>query len=494
MKRILALALALFTLLPLCACTSGSLESTAPAENAKTAEQKKTAEKAPEKTELEKFDMEKDLPEGYAVGYGIADVTGTVFPLSYYGGSAVGASDPLMLTCVAMSDGENVALVMTIDLKKMYAKVFNQSLSIIEKNFGIPAENVIISSTHSHSAPDAGEDVPGNIQWVQQYYKKLYAAVNEALHDLDPVEHVFTGKANEEHPIGYVRRYYMADGSFKTIASSNPCKDFVAHESVADPEFRTIRFDRKNKKDVLMVNFQTHYGGQVPANMLSADFVHPFRKQAQEEWDCLFAYYSGAGGNINFKSEIPGERYYEEPSDAIAEFMGSTQRAMDAEEEAALGKVSCARSMYPGKVRHDPEERVKQAQEVVSAGYETEKGISLMAQYGFDSHFEPAFIVTRSRLGETLDIPMTAVSFGEIAFTGHPYEMFHENGKEVRDGSPFKTTFICSLSGDALGYIPSALGYSNGGYETFNCRFAAGTGEELAQEAIRLLNQCKNAA
>ncbi len=483
MKRILALLLALATLVPLCACSSSLAPEETKAEETKTEEVK---------TKEEKESGPITYPKGYSVGYGIGDVTGTVFPLRYYGGSATGSQDPLMLTCIAMCDGENVGLVMTVDLKKMYGKVFNQSLAIIEKNFGIPAENVIISSTHSHSAPDAGEDVQGNILWVQQYYKKLAQVVEAALRDLDVVEGAYTGKANTEHPIGFVRRYHMADGSFKTIASSNPCRDYVAHESVADPEFRTIRFDRKNKKDVLMVNFQTHYGGQVAANMLSADFVHPFRKEAQEKWDCLFAYYSGAGGNINFKSEIPGERYYEAPSDAIDEFMGSTQRAMDAEEQIKLGKVVCARNLYPGKVRHDPEERVKQAQEVVSAGYESAAGLALMAKYGFDSHFEPAFIVTRSKLGETVDVPMTAVSFGEVAFTGHPYEMFHENGKEVRDASPFKTTFICSLSGDALGYIPSALGYSNGGYETFNCRFAAGTGEELVQEAVRLLNECKN--
>ena len=482
MKRIIA-AFCLFAIcLPLCACSSG------------LATEETVAESATEEVKTEQVRETGPItyPEGYSVGYGIADVTGTVFPLAYYGGTATGAQDPLMLTCVAMCDGENVALVMTVDLKKMYGKVFNQSLSIIEKNFGIPAENVIISSTHSHSAPDAGEDVQGNTQWVQQYYKKLKIVVEDALRDLDVVENAYTGKANEEHPIGFVRRYYMADGSFKTIASSNPSSDYAAHESQADPEFRTIRFDRKNKKDVLLVNFQTHYGGQVSANMLSADFVHPFRQKAQEKWDCLFAYYSGAGGNINFKSNIPGERYYETPNDAIAEFMGSTQRAMEAEEKVEPGKVVGARNLYPGKVRHDPEERVRQAQEVVSAGYETANGMALMAKYGFDSHFEPAFIVTRSRLGETLDIPMTAVAFGEIAFTGHPYEMFHENGKEVRDLSPYKTTFICTLSGDALGYIPSALVYSNGGYETFNCRFAAGTGEELVQEAVRLLNECKN--
>jgi hypothetical protein len=142
---------------------------------------------------------------------------------------------------------------------------------------------------------------------------------------------------------------------------------------------------------------------------------------------------------------------------------------------------------------HNSEEEVQKAQEVVNAGYESSEGIALMAKYGFDSHYEPAFIVTRSRLGETLEVPLTAISFGDIAFTAFPYEMFHENGKQVRDGSPFKMTFICTLSGDALGYVPSAIGYQNGGYETFNCRFAPGSGEEFANESIRLLNLCKNA-
>lgn len=485
MKRFIALLLALSVLFPLCACSSGLATEEAKSQEASTEENK---------TEAVEETGPITYPEGFSVGYATVDISGTVFPMTYYGGTANGVQDPLLLTCVALCDGESVALVMTADLKKMYGKVFDQSTKIIEKNFGIPAENVIISSTHSHSAPDAGEEgASGNIQWVQQYYKKVPQVVEAALRDLAEVEGAYTGKANAEHPIGFVRRYYMADGSFKTIASSNPSEDYAAHETEADPEFRTIRFERKNANDVLMVNFQTHYGGEVQANKFSADFVHDFRKEAEEKWDCNFAYYSGAGGNINFKSNIPGERYYESRYDSIVEFMGSTQRAMDAEEAVILGKIQSEKSIYPGKVMHNSEEEVKKAQEVVTAGYETEKGLALMAQYGFDSHYEPAFIVTRSRLGETLDVPLTAISFGELAFCGFPYEMFHENGKQVRDGSPFKTTFICSLSGDALGYVPSALGYQNGGYETFNCRFAPGSGEEFANEAIRLLNLCKNA-
>ena len=133
-------------------------------------------------------------PEGFSVGYATIDISGSVFPMKYYGGEATGVQDPLLLTCVALCDGENVALIMSADLKKMYGKVFNQSAKIIEKNFGIPVENVIISSTHSHSAPDAGEEnASGNMQWVQQYYKQVPIVVEEALRDLDVVEGCIDG-------------------------------------------------------------------------------------------------------------------------------------------------------------------------------------------------------------------------------------------------------------------------------------------------------------
>ena len=485
MKKIIALICLLSMVLPLAACSSGI----APVET-KEAETKETkTAKETKKTEEKKDEGEIVYPKGFAVGHAMGDITST--PISMYNATAETVHDPLNLTCIALSDGEGgVALIMTADLKGMHRSVFERCTSIIKKEFGIPAENVMISATHTHSAPTVSSGNDTNmIRFVSKLYKQIPVIVEEALRDLDEIEGCYTGKGTA-NSIAFVRRYLMPDGTYDTHGN----KSAVKHETDADPELRTIRFDRKNKKDVLMVNFQTHYGGATGMypEQVSADFIAPFRDAAEKELDCLFAYYSGAGGNINFKSNIPGERYYETPSDAIVEFMGSTQRAMDAEEKAVLGKVACARSFYPGRVRHDTEERVKQAQEVVSAGVSSPAGVALMGQYGFDSHFEASFVVTRSKLGETLDVPMTALSFGELAFTGHPYEMFHENGKEVRDGSPFKTTFICSLSGDALGYIPSALGYSNGGYETFNCRFAAGTGEELAQEAIRLLKECKN--
>jgi len=486
MKKIVALICLLAMILPLCACSSGL----APVETA-TAEETKTA-KETKKTEEKEEEKEIVYPKGFAVGYAMGDITS--FPISMYDATAESVHDPLNLTCVALSDGEGgVALVMTADLKGMHRSIFERCTSIIEKNFGIKPENVMISATHTHSAPTVSSGSDANMtRFVAKLYKQIPIIVKEALLDLDEIETCYTGKGIA-NSIAFVRRYLQPDGSYITHGN----KSSVKHETDADPELRTIRFDRKNKKDVLMVNFQTHYGGATgmyPAQV-SADFIAPFRDAAEKELDCLFAYYSGAGGNINFNSPIAGEKIYATFLDTIPEFMRATNLALDAEKEAQVGTIRSAFKWHTQAIRKDSPERVKQAQEITKVGRDTPEGKTLIGKYGFLNKYEPGSVVTRNtEYGETQDVPLSAIAFGDIAFTAFPYEMFDTNGKECRDASPYDMTFVLSLAGGGYGYIPSAFAYPHGGYEVSICRFTEGCGEAFVATMLDLLNQCKNAA
>ncbi len=484
MKKLISLICLLAMVFPLCACSSSLAPQEPKTENATaTAEETK-------KTEEKKDEDKIVYPKGFAVGYAIGDITTTPIPM--YNATAETVHDPLNLTCIAISDGEgNVALVMTADLKGMNRSIFERSTAIIEKEFGIPADNVMISCTHTHSAPTVGTSSEFT-RFLTKYYKQLSAIVEEALRDLDEIDSCYTGKGTAQS-IAFVRRYLQPDGNYITHGN----KSSVKHETDADPELRTIRFDRKNKKDVLMVNFQTHYGGATsmyPAQV-SADFIAPFRDAAEEELDCLFAYYSGAGGNINFNSPIPGEKIYATFLDTIPEFMRATNMALDAEKKAEVGTIRSASAWHTQAIRKDSPERVAQAKEVQSAGRDTAAGKSLIAKYGFANKYEPASVVSRNTsYGETMDVPLSAIAFGEIAFTAFPYEMFDTNGKECRDASPYDMTFVLSLAGGGYGYIPSAFAYPHGGYEVSICRFTEGCGEAFVSTMLNLLNQCKTGA
>ncbi|MBQ3075433.1 MAG: hypothetical protein IJC26_05135 [Clostridia bacterium] len=483
MKRILALVCLLALCLPLCACSSGL----APSETVATEENKTVSQ---QKTEEKTKDDKITYPEGFSVGYAIADIS--MVPVPIYEGTAKTIHDPIMLTCTAVCDGENVALLMSADLKSIQRGITESSRKIITKKFGIPAENVIINATHTHNAHTAGGTTAELTRWSTLWYKQLEVVVEEALRDLAPAQ-AYVGVGHTES-LTFVRRYLLANGKYQTNANSaaNP----VAHESEADNELRTLRFKREGKKDVLMVNYQTHYGGATGMypDQLSADFITPFRDRAQKELDCLFVYHSGASGNLNFNSPIPGEKIYPDFIQAIDGFMKATNEALSKEEPANTGKIVTKEENYVATVFHDSDEVVKQAKEIDKVGSETEAGVALRNKYGLGSKRHINAIITRAGMDETQDIPLCAITFGDIAFTAFPYEMFDKNGKDCREASPYKMTFVCSLANGANGYIPTTEAFPHGSYEVVVCRYVQGTGEALVDKMVSLLNDCKNNA
>ncbi len=477
MKKLIALLCLLSLLLPLAACSS---ELATEETKTETKEEIKKTETAEEKGEIV-------YPDSFAVGYARADITGTL-PIPIFEDTGTTVADPLYLTCTAVWDGESAALLMSADLRSMTETVAKKSGDLIRKEFGIPEENVIINCTHTHEAPQAGDSSDSGLRWLSNYYKQLIIVVEEALRDLDVVEGAYSGKGYTKN-LCFVRRYLMPDGTYKTNPGS---QEVVAHETEADPELRTIRFDRKNKKDVLMVNYQTHYVGGIGEGKVSSDFVGPFCTAAEKELDCHFVYHQGAGANINFFSSIPGERIYNNYQETAEGFMLATREALGKEEPIQTGKIGSVARPTTVTVRKEPEELVNLAKKVMAAP-ENERG-SLAAQYGFESWRHANSTVGRSEKPETMDLPLTAITFGEIAFCAFPYEMFDQNGKEVREGSPFKTTFICSLAGGSFGYIATAEAFPHGTYEVNACQYVMGTGEQLAQSMVTMLNECKSAS
>ncbi len=478
MKKIVLAICLLAILLPLCACSSGLSTEAADTATFTETEEKKTQE-AKETGPIV-------YPKGFSVGYARTDVT--TVPLNIHEDVGETVHDPLQLTVTALCDGETAAIVMSIDTAGVTYAFTEKTMDLIRKNFGIPSSNVILNATHTHSAHTAGSASDSSLRFTANYYKKLVIAVEEALRDLTPAK-AYAGVSHTDG-ITFVRRYLMPSGKYMT----NPSGTVVAHETQADNELRTLRFEREGKKDVLMVNYQTHYGGATGKypHQVSADFIHPFRKTAEEELNCHFAYQSGASGNLNFASEIPGERKYPDFVSAIDGFMIATRDAIAKEAPIATGKIVAKGEFYQAKVIQDTPERIKQAEEVTALAHNEGAQGTLLKQYGFASKREASAVVTRASYGETQKLLLTAITCGDIAFTGFPYEMFDTNGQEVRAASPYKMTFVCSLTNGSYGYIPSAFAFPHGGYEVYVTRFVEGTAEELVADMLRILNLCKN--
>jgi len=495
MKRLIAAVLLLGTLLCAMPACSDHLAAEEAVPQKTTAEQNGTEIKNENKEDT-RIVLPEDYPEGFTVGFGRAEISPPLpVTIDTYGDGtdAEILREPLYATCVAVCDGENAALMFSLDMKQSTASVIEQFEKTIEKKLKIPASNVTFTATHTHNAPiPTVKDNPANVKWLQTCYKAIPQAAAEALRDLAPAT-IYTGRGDTTG-MGYVRRYLMADGTYKGIHSGNPSEEYVGRESVADPELRTVRFDRGDKKDILMVNWQCHAASSASDKInkkyvVSADFIAPMRAGVEKNLDVHFAYYNGASGNVTFSTKFPGEKVYGSNMDCGAALVGIVEGALKDGTQVQSGKVEVRTAVIEGQVRTETEERVNQANLALKAI--EDEGLSnkqLYARFGFNSKRDCTHTISRGTKERTISINLTAIRFGDVGFAGAPYEMFDTNGREIRDASPCQTTFTCGYTDGSMGYMPSDDAFPHGQYEVYACKFVSGTGEICADKLVELLS------
>ena len=476
MKKIVSLFLAMLMLLSLCACASSSLAVDETAE-------KKTEEA---KTEEKKEKGEIVYPKEFSAGFGRADITCEVPATIGPGTEATMVADPLYATCVAVCDGENVALLFHMDVKGIPSNYLKMATNRLKKDYGVPAENVILNATHSHNSPTS---LTAKTRWLQKTLNGISEAAGDALRDLAPAE-AYISKGDTTG-FGFVRRYLLENGKYK-CNPSNADKP-VEHESVADPELRAIRFDRGDKKDILMVNWQCHaaHGRSDHKTWISSDFICNLRNGVEKEMDVHFSYHNGASGNLNFTNKTgPQKANYEV---AGKELVGVVKETVKNEEKVNTGKIKSAKSTVNVEVIQDSPERIEGAKAFNSAS-EMEQP-TVLAKYNLISSYEVSAINARQSYGgPTTDIPLYAISFGDIVFTTAPFEQFDSDAVAVRAASPFKMTFTCAYSNGANGYLPSTLAYPHGSYEVYTTYFEMGTSDRIVAGQIALINQLASAS
>jgi len=437
------------------------------------------------------------LPEGFSVGFSRMDITPKEFPFPTFDlRQAETIHSHVYTTCVAVSDGEDLAFFLTSDLRAAYAEMVKTVKGIIGEMTGVPEDHVLFCTTHNHSGPDIAKIHTHEVvsRWVKDFYEQVPKLIEDALSDLAPTK-LFVGKAETKN-LSFVRRYFLKDGSFWGIhTGSNPApSDFDRHETEPDPEMRVVKCCREGKKDVLLVNWQCHAAtdASMRPTIMTADFIHEFRKGAEERFDVLFAYYNGACGNVVSGSRMESDQRPNDTDEQGRLLVDVLAKAMENLTPAASGKLCFKSGVVHAELKNFTPERVKLAEEVWACKDPEEKK-KLRKQYGFQSKWEANAILNimkkREKIGAIFPIHHTAISFGDIGFVNAPYEMFDTNGLQVRNASPFPITFICSNTDGALSYMPSLEACPRGGYEVYVCHYVSGTSEACAEKMAELLNE-----
>lgn len=409
-----------------------------------------TTEPTIETTSAEEFTL--SLPSGFSAGWSRVTITpAESVPLDGVGSGfdrmPNKIDDDLTATLIAVSDGQSVALICTVDNLYTHENLAAEWAAAISQATTVPAENIFFSATHTHSAPDLDESGKAIQDYIALVNNRLVAGAKEALNDLSAAT-IQAGDFNTSK-LTFVRRYLLSDGTYDSTGSTKGTE--VAHEGEPDEQLQMVRFVRADKKDILLANWQTHPGNAASQNkkVVSADFIGVFRKRVEKkEKDILCAFFQGAAGDLN-----PGSRL---PSESRATNYQATGQILADDVRDALPSLQ---PVDPGAVK-------------ISHGT-------------YEATVDPA------KGGGTKTMPLSAVSIGSIAFVNCPYEMFCANGLAVKTQSPFDMTFVCTNSGGNYGYIPSQEAFPHGAFEVEKCQFVSGTAEGLVNKCLELLGKLK---
>ena len=220
---------------------------------------------------------------GFRVGYGKANITPeTGVPMGGYGRSdqriSTGTLSYLWATCIAITDADdNTILLYGLDLCNS-AEAYNHFAVDVSKATDVPIDNIVMSASHTHSAPDYSMgEIPGISEALAKLKKGLVKAAEDAMEDRKEAK-MFVGSVKTEG-MNFVRHYICNDGTYCGDNFGSSASGYAGHATDADPMLQLVKFVREGDNDVYLTNFQTHphqTGGSSQFN-ISADVVGEYR-------------------------------------------------------------------------------------------------------------------------------------------------------------------------------------------------------------------------
>ena len=418
-------------------------------------------------------------------GTSLVDITPEEWPLaprgSFFPKPIDKANDPLSVRCVVLSDGETTIALAVVDSCMVHREQLDPAKAAAEEATGIPSENMLISSTHTHSAPFANASF-GTPQELA-YQEKLIVGITEAIvvakENLQPASAGWSGYDLPDEVFN--RRWFLQPGKVPVnpfgedtdVVKMNPGRDpriLINPAGPTDPEVSVLYIeDAKGKPLSVFANYSLHYVGNTGGQM-SADYFGEFGRlmpiRLRNTSDGFVAMMSnGTSGdinNINFTNPRPPREPYEQIRTVATKTADAAYRAVrqiDSREEAPV--LGMRQRIVALKHRAPTPEQLERARNIVKVDAEGEKNLPRLAK---------AYAQRTLKLAEepeTTEVIIQAIRVGDLAICALPFEVLVEIGLDLKQRSPAGDTFVVSLANGGYGYLPTPGQHAFGGYETW---------------------------
>jgi hypothetical protein len=414
--------------------------------------------------------------------------------------------DELHARALALTDGKTTLAFVVVDNCVIPREVFDEAKAILARELELPAANVMMSSTHSHSCGSVQEAylTPASEPYRAQLPRYLADAVRRAMRNFAPARVAWGSGSLPQHV--FCRRWRLKEGAKapnpfggNDLVRMNPGvanPDLAEPAGPTDPEIAFLAVQHTDGKPLaLLANYSLHYVGGVGPGDLSADYYGAFADRIQEllgadRQDPPFVGImsngtSGDTNNINWRgpdNRLKGayEQIHRVANDAASEIQrvwGALQWHDDTTLRVATRELTLA-------TRKPSVEDVEKAKALVAG----RPPLALKT---------PAEIYAREQIllsnyPDTITMPLTAFRIGDLAVAGWPNEVFAESGLAMKRESPVKPLFVISLANGWFGYLPMENQHPLGGYETWRSRTSyleVGAEPKIRKALLEVLGQ-----
>ncbi len=321
---------------------------------------------------------------------------------------------------------------------------------------GIPAENIRICATHTHSMPmlrylrQWGATMPPH-PYIDSVEERIIEAVECARND-KAYSRLYVGQSRAEGGnSNRTTKVWKTDAEFTN--------DSTDDDRWLDTLVQVLYFEREGpKKDLLWYHFSAHPvcfrdGATGP------DWPAIVSSMVKSEISLSPVYLQGHAGDVN-----PGDG---------RKWIGDAKQTAEAVYQAIMRSIESKKAVKVNELRVVSGEvqlplDIERLKEDLSY-YEAEtahcnKGPWVDAGFAKDWYEDMSKWDFRKVI---LKAPVSAMKIGQIGFVFHPSELYSYYGLKIRHESPFKHTLVVGYTDGLVGYLTDPRAYEQRNYEAF---------------------------
>ena len=426
-----------------------------------------------------------DEPGALQAGAAAIDVSPQHFPVNmlgqFYENFAETAHDPLYARAIVLKNDQSCIAMVVVDNLGVDPAVIEAAKQLAAKQTNIPTHRIMVSSTHTHTAPPTAITTAGTTaaKYRELMINGIAESIVQAHQNLRAVEFGFNAKPLADEVFN--RRWHLKPGKMPLNpfgeldqVKMNPGNNTSTLDRPAgptDPDITIISLrDAKHKPYSLFANYSLHYVGAVPRGGVSADYfgefarLMPIRLRASADFVAMMS--NGTSGDINnipFGSTRPPRERFEQIQIVAQK---SSDVAWHAYQEIPEYKTQVALNMLQREItlryRKPTAEQLERAKSILKITDQTE--LDRLPRLAVPYANRTVIAAARP---ETVNVKIQVIRIGDLGICCIPFETFVEIGLELKQRSPLPQTMVISIANGRYGYLPTPAQHRLGGYETW---------------------------